>query len=206
MKVQKVFTAILRNPIEHNKRIMELTNNQLKNKVNIHYNHLNKWIESTLNKQNVSYLDERIEMIRNEIKRFEMIYQEPEFKILGEQLHIKLKQMVRKVNFNATVRILTEHSFKANKLNFKKITGFNDYSFVNMYITHKITKRKNGSTKQTLVIDYIANDPMDTRKLIFDFPYNQYNNEMPDIETLNKIFTNVLNSFKIKIEYKPIDF
>jgi hypothetical protein len=206
MQVNKILSAILRNPIDHHKRVLDINNNQMKIRLSVHYNHLNKWIESTINNPNANYLDERIELIRNEIDRFENLYPEPNFKVLSEQMEIKFKQLVRKANFNSVVNILVNHSFKSKKLDVKKLTGLMDDSFINMFITHKITILKNGTKKENLIIQYIANDPFESKKLIFDFPYNKQNNELPDLERLNNIFTSILNNFKIKITYKPIDY
>lgn len=206
MEVNKILNAILRNPIEHHKRILEFDNNQMKNRLSIHYNNLNKWIESTINNPNANYLDERIELIRNEIDRFGNLYPESNFKVLSEQMEIKFKQLVRKANFNSVVNILVNHSFKSKKLDVKKITGLIDDSFINMYITHKVTIFKNGSKKEDLIIQYVANEPFESKKIIFDFPYNKQNKELPDLEKLNNIFTTILNNFKIKINYKPIDY
>jgi hypothetical protein len=175
-----------------------------RHKAKIHYNAIMNWIDSTkiLN-------DERIEFLEAEIERFEYycfnvnIYATPriikdhnEYEHLINNLRTKLKQSIRKAYSRAIVNLLAEKSYRANKLNFKKETGIEDNTFINIFITH---------TNNKLIIEFIGNNPLDSKKLEFDFPYLDSNPSIPNVYKLEEIFENIIYMFKLNVEYKALE-
>lgn len=177
-------------PLLQNKRRMEIDWKRTRNEANIHFQNVEKWISSTL------ILDkDRLEILENEIKRFQSLY--PIHEDLIEILNIKLKVSKRMAFQQAVVKLIAEKTYLSNKLNFKVESGVIDYSFDNLYITHLKNENK-------ILFEYIDYDGI-INKLLLDFPYIKNNKKVPDVKKLEMIIKRALEYFKIKIEEKQLE-